>query len=78
MESRRESTVVYTERTGDGTMKGYRKISSGCIVGCSESCEKENGYMDDQIRYVVHSFMIEEMQKSGTEEFYVVVYKKVS
>ncbi len=59
-------------------MKGYRKISDGYVNGCIEGCDEENGYLDNQIRGCVHGPMIEEMQKNNVDEFYIVVYKKIS
>jgi hypothetical protein len=58
-------------------MKGYHKISGGCLRGVTEGCDEDNAYLDDQIRGIVHGSIIEQMNKDKTSEFYVVVYKKV-
>lgn len=58
-------------------MKGYRKISEGCIH-CSSVYAKENDNyaLDEYIRGAVHSPILGENEKSGCEEYCVVVYKK--
>jgi hypothetical protein len=60
-------------------MKGYRKIGSGDVRCDRRMCieENDNYELDCQIRSVVHSAIIGETNKSGIEDFYVVVYKKV-
>jgi len=57
-------------------MEGYRKIGGGHLAGYPENCDEESGDLDNHIRGLVHSPIIEEMQKHGTTEFYVVVYKR--
>lgn len=59
-------------------MKGYRKISDGSLY-CSSAYRKieDNYALDEDVRSVIHSSIIGENEKSGCEEYYVVVYKKV-
>lgn len=58
-------------------MKGYRKITSGCITSSRRDVANNDNYdLGDQIRSVVHSAIIGETEKSGCCEYYVVVYKK--
>jgi hypothetical protein len=60
-------------------MKGYRKICEGTIR--AEKASDTNGDyadMDQQIRIVVHSGIVGEVENSGCQDFYVVVYKKVA
>jgi hypothetical protein len=58
-------------------MKGYYKIGSG-MIHCDKKCvaDNDNYQMDSEIRTVVHSVIIGETERSGCEEFYVVVYKQ--
>jgi hypothetical protein len=58
-------------------MKGYRKISEGSIHCSTEWAKCESNYaLDDEIRTNVHSPILGENEKSGCEEYYVVIYKK--
>lgn len=58
-------------------MKGYRKIGSGSLHCSSMFARSGNNYeLDDQIRGIVHSSILGENEKSGCQEYYVVVYKK--
>jgi len=60
-------------------MKGYRKICEGTIHAKKESdTDGDHADMDEQMRIVAHSGIIGEMENSGCQDFYVVVYKKVA
>jgi hypothetical protein len=61
-------------------MKGYRKICEGTIHADRESYVVNNDYyeMDRQIRNLVYSRILEDLQRFNCEDFYVVVYKKVA
>jgi hypothetical protein len=59
-------------------MKGFLKIGSGELHSSKECVEDNDNYeLDGQIRSVVHFVIIEETTKSGCEDYYVVIYKKV-
>lgn len=58
-------------------MRGYRKIGDGLLCSSALSCAQNDNYeLDENIRSVVHSLIIRETQKSGCEEYYVIVYRK--
>jgi hypothetical protein len=60
-------------------MKGYKKIASGSLTSSRLGVKCNDNYdLDDQIRSVVHSAIIGNTEKTGNQEYFVVVYKKVS
>jgi len=60
-------------------MRGYRKIGSGPVTSSLGGISANDNYeLDEQIRTVVHSPIIEKTRETGEEEYYVVVYRKVA
>jgi len=58
-------------------MKGYRKIAQGSLTSSKRDVKEQDNYdLDDQIRSIVHSAIIGETEKSGCEDYVVVVYKR--
>ena len=59
-------------------MKGYRKISEGSIEVNRALMDLDDNYdLDEQIRRIVHSPILDECERSRIRDYRIVVYKKV-